>query len=98
MSLGDMHKSDRTNMKELSKQYEADMNNLVDNLDKKLDALVEVDIKRSVGKSLKEASLEQLLTELIIRGNTFGVVAEAQMLVLQKSQDYNNGAKLTDRT
>ena len=51
-----------------------------------------------VTKSLKEASIEDLLTELIIRGNTFGAVAEAQMLVLKKSQDYNNGAKLTDRT
>lgn len=46
--------------------------------------------------TLGDATVAELLTELLKRGGTFAAVAEAQLLVLRKSEDYN-GDPLTDR-
>lgn len=45
--------------------------------------------------TLASATVRDLLNELATRGGTFAAVAEAQLLVLRKSEDYNGDALST---
>ena len=49
-----------------------------------------------MNKLISDFTIEDILIELSKRGNTFAAVAEAQLLVLKKSEDYNSGSKLID--
>jgi hypothetical protein len=40
-------------------------------------------------RAMADMTVEQLLRELLARGGTFAAVADAQLLVLRKSADYN---------
>lgn len=51
-----------------------------------------IDIINTHTKFLNEASIKDLLQELLSRGGSFAVLAEAGLLVQRKSEDYNSNA------